>query len=416
VTISKSVEVKDAILRDDTIRRLGGDGAGYAMTWTGDGRQLVSVLDGPGWPENPTDEYYCTRIFTVSGGPQDPGFTEVSGYPNISLYASLYNSAAFYYGWDLLAVNGRVYQYLSSFKNTPYIAARSPYIAVEETDRKSDLRYAGAKLIYSPDNGRTWCNQDGSTPVRLESQADQSRATLTFFEESQHAFSVLSFLQMGRDYEDNIDGYVYVYSPNGDTDGTINELVMFRVPKAEVLNRGAYEFYAGLRSDGSADWVGDIDARKIVHTFPRGWVNESIPHTWIPSVSFNRALGLYMMLNWGSGSGRFNAAPGYLGLWTAPKPWGPWTQVLEQANWTPAGDPSARAYMPRIAPKWISADGRSLWITWSDRQGTAAVGETFDSAIYHARGSAEFKRVRFTWRQYHPYFSLNTQRLDLITD
>jgi hypothetical protein len=78
-----------------------------------------------------------------------------------------------------------------------------------------------------------------------------------------------------------------------------------------------------------------------------------------------------IMANWGMGcdqAGNWFTRPSYLGFWTAPTPWGPWTQVHEEEAWTPAGDPGARAYQPQIAPKWISQDGRSFWLVWTDFQ------------------------------------------------
>ena len=59
------------------------------------------------------------------------------------------------------------------------------------------LMNIGAKLIYSPDNGRTWHNQDGSTPVVWEDWYDRSRKNMLFFREPQDAFSFLTFVQMG---------------------------------------------------------------------------------------------------------------------------------------------------------------------------------------------------------------------------
>jgi hypothetical protein len=49
---------------------------------------------------------------------------------------------------------------------------------------------------------------------------------MAFFKEPGDGFSLLTVLQMGKDYERNEDGYVYVYAPNGNTEGTMNELVM----------------------------------------------------------------------------------------------------------------------------------------------------------------------------------------------
>ena len=68
---------------------------------------------------------------------------------------------------------------------------------------------------------------------------NRSRKNFVFYEEPRNVFSLTAVLQMGRDYRDNKDGFVYVYSPNGSTEGTANELVMFRVPKTRILDRTA---------------------------------------------------------------------------------------------------------------------------------------------------------------------------------
>jgi hypothetical protein len=98
---------------------------------------------------------------------------------------------------------------------------------------------------------------------------------MLFFEEPQNTFSVLSVLQMGRNYGDNRDGYVYVYACDGNTEGTMNQLVLCRVPKAHILERAAYEFFSTMKSDGSATWTKDINARAVVQAFPSGWVNST---------------------------------------------------------------------------------------------------------------------------------------------
>src|SRR5690606_13362652 len=134
-------------------------------------------------------------------------------------------------------------------------------------DSNNPVRFIGAKLIYSPDNGHTWRNQDSSTPVVWESWEHRSRDTMVFFEEDQEAFSLLSVRQMGQNYKHKRDGNVYVYAPNGNTEGTMNELVMFRVPKDQLLYRDRYEYFSGLRPDGSAKWSKDVLNRAVVHTF-----------------------------------------------------------------------------------------------------------------------------------------------------
>jgi hypothetical protein len=242
---------------------------------------------------------------------------------------------------------------------------------------------------------------------------------MVFFEEPQTAFSQMTILQMGRNYESNADGFVYVYAPNGITDGTMNELVMFRVPKIYVLNRNAYEYFAGMRADGTAAWIKDIHARAVVHTFPRGWVNrDAQPFAWQPSVVYNAPLGVYMMANWGNGcgpDGSWFGQPSYFGLWIALNPWGPWTQIHEETAWRPGNDPKARAYQPKIAPKWIAKDGKSFWLVWSDFQHTSEFWPKLKEAA-SADSPGDFIRLMRESRQYRPYYSFNTQRVDLIAE
>lgn len=197
------------------------------MTWDAEDRQYVGVNDASGWIPEPL-AFYNTRLWTISGGIQDAAFAELSGYPDLSDFARPENVPR-YFGHGLLAARGRLFQFLSTLDR----ATHRP------------RHWVGAKLIYSVDGGRTWCNQNGTSPVTWEDWDRQSRERLVFFQEGDGSFSLLSILQMGRDYAANRDGYVYVYGLNGNIDGRMNELVMFRVSIAELLNRSSYEYFAG---------------------------------------------------------------------------------------------------------------------------------------------------------------------------
>jgi Domain of unknown function (DUF4185) len=402
------LRIKSAVRRDETIlRRHDGDTGVGGFTWLSDDRQLASIGDGHGWPRTPEDHYYWSqRIVAATGGPQSATFETVSTYPEIPLW-DLFHGAPPYYGGGMLAVDGRIYQYLTTCSR-PFTAEQ-----LEKSGDVAGWHMNGSKLIYSPDNGRTWCNQDGSAPVVRESYKELSRKSLVFFEEPQAAFSHLSILQMGKDYGDNQDGYVYVFSPNGFADGTMNELVMFRVPKAQILDRNSYEYFAALRGDGGADWTKDINARGLVHTFPSGGIPKSFPGSWIPSVVYNAPLGFYMMTaSKGVGSDAKGSGPSSLGIWIALRPWGPWRQILEEPSWTPGGDAKASCAGPEIVPKWISADGRSFWLSWVDVQ--QSTNEDVYKAMYRDRTEAEFNQARRKWGEFHPYAGLNIQRVDLV--
>jgi len=340
---------------EETVLRLGGCGDNWHMTWADDDRQYVSLCDGTGFPGLPHNDYN-SRLYAISGSPPDVTFEYLPGYPDL-LSSQQPGCRNRYYNFGVLAIGGKIYQFLST-PNRPF--------------REHDPRFVGAKLIYSPDNGKTWCNQDGSSPVVWEPWEERSRENMIFFEEPGEAFALVTVVQMGRGYRDNRDGFVYLYSPNGNTEGMMNQLVLCRVPKERILDRKAYRFFAGRRPDGGAEWSERIEDKAAVHSFPSGRVNTTIhPYAWHPSVVHYAPLGLYLMANWGMGcaeDGRWFGKPSYLGFWTAPDPWGPWTQVHEEAEWTPAGDRNARAYQPQIAPKWIAPDGLSFWLVWTDFQ------------------------------------------------
>ena len=72
---------------------------------------------------------------------------------------------------------------------------------------------------------------------------------MLFINEPDEAFSLLTVLQMGQNYSCNQDGYVYVYSPNGNVAGKMNELALCRVRREKVLDRSAYEFFVQCRQN-----------------------------------------------------------------------------------------------------------------------------------------------------------------------
>lgn len=410
VARARDGEITSVIRRDETILRLGGVGDGYKMTWDADDRLYAVVNDGPGWID-PPKAFYNARLWTISGGLQNATFAEVSGYPDLNNMTRP-EDAPRYFGHGLLAVRGKLFHFLSTLDRAEH----------------RPRHWTGSKLIYSADQGRTWRNQDGTSPVVWEDWNAQSRERLTFFQEPHGCFSLLSILQMGRDYMGNRDGYIYVYGLNGNVDGLMNELVMFRVPIGALANRRAYEYFGGRYGNGGPRWIKDIEARAIVHTFPRGWVNRTnlfpgdlVVESWLPSVVYNEPLGLYLMTSAGIGcapDGTAFGKPSYLGVWISSTPWGPWRQVHEETAWTPGNDPAARAYAPQIAPKWIAADGKSCWLVWADLQGLrtfardqSLIGPQIEKADSPERRSAVISEVT---RRYMPRYACNAQRMDLL--
>lgn len=407
--------VSGLYLRDDTIWRMSGMGDGFKMTWSADDRQFAVLNDGTGW-DHPPKTFIKRSLWSLSGQAPAVSVHSVPGYPYVDNSMEA-DDAPDYRGHSLLAVKGKVYQFLCAL------------------DREQDrLRHwNAAKLIYSDDGGHTWRNQDGSHPVQFENWDEQSSQNLAFFDTPGGCFSLLSFLQMGRDYGVNRDGYVYVYSPNGNVDGLMNQLMMFRVPVDRVADREAYEFFCGTELRGGPKWRKDIAERQPVHVFPQGWVNSTklfpddiVVEAWLPSVVYNGALGLYMMVATGTGcapDGTEFARPGYLGFWLAATPWGPWRQVHEDKAWAPGGDPESRPYSVQIPPKWVAEDGKSLWLVWTDLKGIrslAQAGNKLDTtpgpSSSEGKDDPDPLALGKMMNEAMPLYSLNAQRLDFRFD
>ncbi|HUS90868.1 MAG TPA: serine hydrolase [Phycisphaerae bacterium] len=187
-----------------------------------------------------------------------------------------------------------------------------------------------SQLAWSEDHGRSW-----------------TWADWRFTE----GFACPTFLNFGRDYAAARDEYVYVYSFDGDSAyKPSGRMVLARVPKARLRERGAYEFFAKLDAAGGAVWTKDVSRR--------GAVFEHAGRCYRSHVSYNAPLRRYLWVQVLGGSDTRFA--GGLAVFDAPEPWGPWTCAYWAEPWDVG--PGESASFP---PKWISADGRTLHLVFS---------------------------------------------------
>ena len=140
---------------------------------------------------------------------------------------------------------------------------------------------------------------------------------------------------------------------------------MARVAKTEITDRSKYEFFVSRNEDGTANWSSDIDDRGVVHAFPDGWVDQRRPYSWSPTIVYNKPLDVYIM----AAAGMFHTPepPSCLVLYYAEKPWGPWTEFYWTSEWI-TDDSGDRQYEPQLSPKWISSDGKTMYLIFSDRR------------------------------------------------
>ena len=77
-----------------------------------------------------------------------------------------------------------------------------------------------------------------------------------------------AFANYERDYAGAQDGFVYFYSP--DTPSAYNEtdtIVLGRVPRDQITERKAYEFFAGFDTQSEPVWSLDISRRQPIFSF-----------------------------------------------------------------------------------------------------------------------------------------------------
>jgi CubicO group peptidase (beta-lactamase class C family) len=193
------------------------------------------------------------------------------------------------------------------------------------------VRNAGnSQLAWSSDHARTWTWCDW----RFET-----------------SFGCPTFLNFGKNYDGARDDYVYIYSPDGDSAyQAADVMVLARVPKSRIGERGAYEFLQGMSPTGVPLWTEGIAERRAVFRNPGGCYRSS--------VSYNAGLKRYLWCQTlPGGDARFR---GGLGVYDAPEPWGPWTSAYFTDAWD-VGPGETNSF----PTKWMSGDGKTVHLVFS---------------------------------------------------
>jgi hypothetical protein len=216
-------------------------------------------------------------------------------------------------------------------KQRPFLGKASGMIAIEGvlymSVSKQDVWNVG-KIARSTDRGRTWISGEW---------------------DFESPFAHPAFLNFGRNYAGARDRYVYSYARDL-TDPT--QIILARVSTAQIMDRRAYEFFAGMDAEGRPVWVSDVAKRQPVFTDANGI-------GWGVRVVYNAGIRRYLLTVFhGSAS---EHGDGSWGIFDAPEPWGPWTTIAYYNNWIDA-TPKFGFEFPS---KWISNDGKTVWMVFS---------------------------------------------------
>lgn len=318
-----------------------GDGDLWPSAWAGDGALYTAAGDGTGFARHGWSDILVGRI---DGDP-------VSGVTGTPLAAG----DAIAPIWDPPRFNR---------KPTGMVAVDGDgdghdelYLAVQ------DLRCGGeegvfdeaptATVVRSADDGRTWTW--GDEPLFRD-----------------HVFTTVMFLDLGQSHGGSPWVYAYGLDGNWRTSFTRivsdpTELFLARVPAASVLDRAAWEFFAGRDAGGAPRWSAAIaakapvlvDERRMYPVPPPDGSRSGFTTIAQGGVVWNPGLGRYLYSSWSEYTHEF---------FEAPAPWGPWRH-LHSADygsfpWQGPRSPLAHhgGYAPTMPSKFISTDGCDLWL------------------------------------------------------
>lgn len=286
----------------------------WPVTWAGDGHQYTSWGDGGGFGGTNQRGRVSLGVARVEGPREDYVGANIWGGHESEVEATFDGKS-----YGILALDGDLYMWVSP-----------------GSERSNFER---ATLHRSTNRGRSW------TAAAWDFDLAEGLALPTF-------------LQFGREYAGARDGFVYVYAihpsdPTGLVIQKPGEIALLRVPSDRLMDREAYEFFAGLDGTGSPRWTSDLEDRVPVFEDINGV-------GWTVSASYNAPLGRYFLITEHDESQRGN-----LGVFDAAEPWGPWTTVLYDGVFGEPGLDDTRTFFWNFSNKWLSPNGRQVVLVFT---------------------------------------------------
>jgi hypothetical protein len=322
-TSSRKVKHIRAASLGKAVRYPGSHGDLWTATWADDGNVYAASDDTTGIDQGARSNLALNRFSgplpgSIHGVTVNP-MKQFGGWGEIRK-----EDEAMWKACGLASIDGVLYMTVSRHLNPNY----EPWI--QQTWDSS--------IIRSADHGATW------TPASAPRLNEPMFAGRTF--------STPFFVLYGKDGQMAVDDYIYAVS----NDGSWNNgswMTLGRVPRRLLprLDRRDWEFVHGYDGKGGLVWQPRHDS--AVHIF------YNPGRTSMTGIHFIAPLGLYIMPQWhythlDDDRRRWKAT--CFEFYQAQTPWGPWT-LFHNQNFEPEG-----WYNPSIPAKYISSDGKSLWL------------------------------------------------------
>ena len=313
--------------------------------WGDDGALYFADDDGTNFGA----KYHFCNLLRATGNPPNFKLELVSNFPGLLRHSS----RKLRYVDGMLAVDSRLFVAAYDYDFSDH--GREVYaIGPDQLDNavanptevffiNAISRHGGvAALMYSDDYGKTWSNlPDEHTPYFLGPR-----------------FAGLAFVGFGSGYSGVpswLGNYVYAIS-NDESWESGNHVFMARVQRDKVLDRSAWEFYAGGAHMGNPIWLPDeVDARPIL----------SDPgHVGHPTMTYNGRLRRFLLCFGSDIVPHSHATPRdfaranwhrqrELHIYDSNAPWGPWSLV----HYEPCWEGEHVGYLPQLPSKWLDEDG-----------------------------------------------------------
>lgn len=201
-----------------------------------------------------------------------------------------------------------------------------------------------ATLLKSTDRGLTWSAQPTARA--------QPMSPITF---PGNRFACPFFIDYGRDGQATVDGastWVYALSNTTSAWNNGDAVLIGRVRRVDLPNLDAsqWRFYRGGDGLAAASWGTLAEATPVITAAGR---------CSTAGVTYNAPLQRYIMPQWHYPdvvTDFSNVTRSRLEFYQSPTPWGPWS-LFASMDSQPQG-----LYNASIPSKFISSDGRSLWL------------------------------------------------------
>ena len=205
----------------------------------------------------------------------------------------------------------------------------------------------------STDDGATWTPPPHSPGQPLFGESGKDGGTVRL--------GALHFVDFGQEMVHSPDGFAYLIGHGTETPGNPNNWIqgdsiyLVRVrPSIENINDpSAYEFYAGPTGPGGTPaFTSDLDAMRPLLTWPPGRLGSV-------SVTYDAPLDRYLLFTSRPHFAIDGTAPFDTMIFEAREITGPWRLVHYLSQF------GTQAYFVNAPSKFISSDGKTLWLFYS---------------------------------------------------